>query len=255
MRIATWNVNSLRARHGLVLDWLKREAPDVLCMQETKVPDPDFPIEPFQALGYSVAMAGQKTYNGVAILSRLPTSDVRIGLLGEQAADDKRAISLQVSGVRVYCVYVPNGKSVDSPSFVSKLGWLDRLRATLDAEASPDDPVVVCGDFNIAPEARDVHDPVALAGQIHFHPEEHRALERLKAFGLRDALRLHDELPQNYTWWDYRAGAYRRNKGLRIDYLLLSEPMALRCRAVTTHAEERAREQPSDHVPVVATFE
>lgn len=252
--LATWNVNSLRAREPRVLDWLKRRRPDVVCLQETKVVDEQFPVEPFGELGYEVAMAGQKTYNGVAILSRYPLSDVRVGLEGEDGSQERRAISALVQGVRVYSVYVPNGKSVDSPAFAEKLDWLARLRATLDHRDDASVDVAVCGDYNVAPEARDVHDPRAYAGSLHFHPEEHRALATLQGFGLRDALRVVDPSEKRYTWWDYRAGAFRRDKGLRIDHLLISESLVARLRAVCVDRAERGLERPSDHVPVVAEF-
>jgi exodeoxyribonuclease-3 len=253
--LATWNVNSLRAREPRVLDWLRRAGPAVVCLQETKVTDDKFPIEPFRQLGYEVVMAGQKTYNGVAIASRLPLSDVQVGLSDPRPDDGQRLISAVAGGVRVYCVYVPNGKSVDSPDFARKLDWLRRLRATLDVGADPRSDVAVCGDFNIAPQARDVYDPEAYAGQLHFHPDEHAVLAQLTAFGLRDALRVVDDAHARYTWWDYRAGAFRRDKGLRIDHLLISESLAARCTEVVIHREERALSKPSDHAPVLASFD
>lgn len=247
MRIATWNVNSIRARIDAVVDWLGRALPDVLCLQETKVADDDFPTDELQRLGYAVAMAGQKTYNGVAIASRLPMKDVSIGLAGGERDAEKRLIAATVGGVRVLSAYVPNGKSVDSPSFAAKLDFMERLALTL----TPLGTVALCGDFNIAPDERDVFDPDAMRGQLHFHPDEHRALARLTALGLVDAYRLHHTEGGRYSWWDYRGGGLQKNQGLRIDLVLLSRDLADRC----THAEidqaERLKDKPSDHAPVV----
>lgn len=253
LRIASWNVNSIRVREPHVLDFLRREAPDVLCLQETKVVDDDFPTDELQRLGYAVAMAGQRTYNGVALVSRLPFTDLRIGLLGDDPTAERRLIAATVGGVRIFSVYVPNGKEVTAPSFQAKLAWLDRLGATLDAAGSA--PIVLGGDFNIARDERDVYDPVAYRGKLHFHPDEHAALERLLARGLLDAFRLHESAPGHYSWWDYRGTSLRRNHGLRIDYLFMSESLRERCVAARMHPEERHRDRPSDHVPVVLDLE
>jgi exodeoxyribonuclease-3 len=252
MKIATWNVNSLRARLELVTAWLARHEPGVLCMQETKVEDAAFPTLALQQLGYHVVHAGQRTYNGVAIASRSPLTDVKIGLLGAQPDDDKRVIAATVNDTRVVCVYAPNGKAVDSPAFDAKIKWFHALRELLEATQLPPGGVVVCGDFNIAPEDRDVFDPELMRGQLHFTPAEHAALQQLCDFGLVDLFRLHNPAPKQYSWWDYRAGAFRRNQGLRIDYLLGSEQVAARCREVIIDKEERKRERPSDHCPVIA---
>jgi exodeoxyribonuclease III len=251
VKIATWNVNSIRARHDLVLDWVERTEPDVLCMQETKVVDDEFPSDELTRLGYAVAMAGQKTYNGVALASRLPMRDVSIGLMDDPPDGEKRLIGATVAGVRCWSAYVPNGKSVDSPSFPHKLAWLARLRATLERDSPNAENVVVCGDFNIAPDARDVFDPVRMKDQVHFHPDEHRALRELMSFGLVDAFRLHHEEGGRYSWWDYRAGGVRKNEGLRIDLVLLSRDLAERCSSAVIDADERKRDKPSDHVPVI----
>lgn len=255
VKLATWNVNSLRARHDLVLDWVRREEPDVLCLQETKVTDDEFPGEELQRLGYSVAVAGQKTYNGVAIAAREALSDVEVGLIDAGPDDDKRLISATVAGVQVFCCYVPNGRSVDSETFQEKLAWLERLEATLSARSAPSRPLVVCGDFNIAADERDVYDLTAFEGKTHFHPEEHARLGTLRDWGLFDAFRIHESAAGNYSWWDYRAGAFRRNLGLRIDYIFVTQPLAERCRSVLIDTEERAKPKPSDHAPVVAEFE
>ncbi len=254
MRLATWNVNSIRARHEAVLEWIARVEPDVLCMQETKVEDDEFPTDELLRLGYAVAMAGQKSYNGVAIASRLPMKDVAIGFHDEPDPAEKRLVSATVDGVRIYSAYVPNGKSPTSPSFAEKLRWLSRLRETLAHDASPETPLAVCGDFNIAPDARDVFDPVAMEGQLHFHPDEHRALADLLSFGLTDVFRLHHEEGKRFSWWDYRAGGFRRNLGLRIDLILATASLAARCTGSDIDVEPRRGEKPSDHAPVVATF-
>ncbi len=254
MKIATFNVNSIRARHEAVLAFVTRIEPDVLCMQETKVVDEDFPTDEFLRLGYAVAMAGQKTYNGVAIASRLPMKDVRIGLHDEPHPREQRIIQATIDGVRVYSVYVPNGNSPDSPSFPEKLAWIRRLKATLEHDTTSESPVAVCGDFNVAPDDRDVYDPEALRGKIHFHPSEHAALAELLSFGLVDTLRIHRPDGNLYTWWDYRMGAFRRNLGLRIDLILATPPLAARCTSVDIDVIPRQGDKPSDHTPVVATF-
>lgn len=251
MRLASWNVNSIRARYDLVVEWLREHSPDVLCLQETKVTDAEFPGETFQRLGYEVARAGQRTYNGVAILSRHPIEDVEVGLQGARPEDDKRLIAGTVRGIRILSAYVPNGKNLDSPSFAEKLTWLRELRRTLDARHSPDQELLLCGDFNIAREDRDVPDPERMRGQLFFSPEEHAALEHVLAFGLVDAFRKFEPAGEHYSWWDYRAGAFRRNRGLRIDYAFVTEPLAKRMATCWMDRAARAKEKPSDHVPVV----
>jgi exodeoxyribonuclease-3 len=255
LKLATWNVNSIRARHDAVLSWIARVEPDVLCMQETKVEDDDFPTDELLRLGYAVVMAGQKTYNGVAIASRIPMTDVALGLLDEPEPVDKRLLRATVGGVRVYCAYVPNGKSPASRSFTEKLAWLGRLRQTLESEATPERPVVVCGDFNIAPDDRDVFSPEVMRGQLHFHPEEHRALADLVGFGLLDVFRLHHHEGGSFSWWDYRSGAFDRDQGLRIDLIFATKPLADRCTSTAIDIAPRSGDKPSDHVPVLATFD
>lgn len=254
MLIASWNVNSIRARADTVLAWLERTGCDVLCMQETKVVDDEFPRDEFARLGYSVAIAGQPTYNGVAIASRLPLSDVRVGFVGEPEDSEKRMLSARVAGLRVLCVYVPNGKNVDSQAFRYKLAWLERLRMNLNQYVSENE-LLLAGDFNIAREDRDVFDPDKMRGQLHFHPDEHRALNHVLEYGLCDSLRLFDQAPGRYTWWDYRAGAFRRDRGLRIDYIFVSKALAARCIDATIDREERARPKPSDHAPLIVKIQ
>jgi len=251
VKVATWNVNSIRARLDHACDWLERVQPDVLCMQETKVVDDDFPTDEFMRLGYGVAMAGQLSYNGVAILSRLPMKELSIGLSGQGPDADKRAIAATISGVRIFSCYVPNGKTVTSPSFPEKLAWLEQLRSTLDATADPKRDVLVCGDFNIATDDRDVYAPELFRGKVHYHPDEHRALAKVREFGLKDAFReLHSE-GGLYSWWDYRGGGFRKNEGLRIDYVFLSESLVQRCTSATMDVEPRRLDKPSDHIPVL----
>jgi exodeoxyribonuclease-3 len=255
VKVCTWNVNSIRARHDLLVDWLRTATPDVVCLQETKVVDDDFPTDELSRLGYEIAMAGQKTYNGVAIVARHPIEDVRVGLDGDPLPEESRAITATVQGIVIMCVYVPNGKSVDAPSFPIKLAWLGALTDTARKYAAPGRDLVVCGDFNVAPEARDVHDPQGMAGQLHFHPDEHAALAGLTDLGLVDVFRKHHEEAGLYSWWDYRGGAFRRNLGLRIDLMYASPSLAARCTGCDIDAEPRKRPKPSDHTPVVATFD
>ncbi len=254
MRIATWNVNSIRSRVERVLAWTERERPDVLCLQEIKTTDDLFPLEPFAELGYRAEVFGQKTYNGVALLSLKPVTKVARNLPDDEPDAPSRLIAGTVGRVRIVNVYVPNGQSPESDKFVYKLDWLKRLRAFLDETAAPGDPLVLLGDFNIAPEERDVRYPELWRGGIHFHPKEHAALARITAWGLHDLLRKHHEEGGLYSWWDYRQLAFQKNNGLRIDLVLGTQKMLGRCTGVEIFRDERKGESPSDHVPVVATF-
>ena len=251
--VASWNVNSIRMRGQAVLDWLERTGCDVLCMQETKVVDDDFPREEFSRLGYSLALSGQPTYNGVAIASKWPIEDVRKGFVGTPAGDEKRILSARIAGIRVVNVYVPNGKHVDADAFRYKLAWLERLRMNLNQYVAEKE-LLLCGDFNIARSEADVFDPQRMQGQLHFHPDERRALEHVIDYGLVDSLRLFHEARGLYTWWDYRAGSFQKNRGLRIDYILLTEPLAKRCVGAGIDREERARPRPSDHAPLYVSL-
>jgi exodeoxyribonuclease-3 len=251
MKIATWNVNSIRSRIERVLNWTQREMPDVLCFQEIKTTDELFPGARFEELGYHVETFGQPTYNGVAILSRTALKEVVRGLPGDAPDAQKRLIAATIKGVRIINVYVPNGQSPESDKFVFKLEWLGRLHDWLEAEAAPSDPLVLLGDFNIAPDDRDVHDPALWRGKIHFHPKEHKALARITAWGLFDLFRKHHEEGGFYSWWDYRQLAFPKNKGLRIDLVLGTEPILKRCKGSAIHRDERKGEGPSDHAPVV----
>lgn len=255
LTVASWNVNSITVRLAQVIDWLNVHRPDVLCLQETKIPDERFPKAAIEAVGYQVVYSGQKAYNGVAILSRLPISQVRSSLPGDDETAQKRLIAATIAGIEVVNVYVPNGSEVGSEKFTYKLAWLERLYRWFERDFDPQGAVLLCGDFNIAPEARDVYDAQAVAGKVLFHPDEHAALARLQQWGLIDTLRIHTEEAGLFSWWDYRAAAFRRNLGMRIDQIWVSAPLAARCTAGWIDRQMRAADSPSDHVPVVASFE
>ncbi|MBS0365822.1 MAG: exodeoxyribonuclease III [Proteobacteria bacterium] len=253
MRIATWNVNSLRVRLPQVLAWLAASPVDVLAMQETKVTDPDFPREAFEAIGYHVLHSGQKTYNGVALLSREPATGAVTEIPGFEDPS-RRVLAATTAGVRVVNLYVPNGQAVGSEKYDYKLRWLAALTGWLAAELHADSPLVVLGDFNIAPADEDVHDPAAWEGSVHVSEPERRALRGLLALGLTDVFRRFPQPAGSFSWWDYRTGAFRRNNGLRIDLLLTTAALAQRCSACTIDREPRKAERPSDHTPVIADF-
>jgi exodeoxyribonuclease-3 len=253
MNIATWNINSLRVRLPHVLEWLEREPVDVLALQETKVPDDKFPVDALREVGYGAVFHGQPTYNGVALLGRLDTvgeaSDVRFG--NPLLADDQmRLITARFADLDVHCAYFPNGQEVGSPKFAYKLGWIDALHAWLERNRSGV-PRVLVGDFNIAPDDRDVHDPAAWAGKIHCSEPERERFRALVAAGFIDAFRCFDQPERAFSWWDYRMLAFRRNAGLRIDIALVDERIAGRIRGCRIDREPRKREKPSDHAPVV----
>jgi exodeoxyribonuclease-3 len=251
VRIATWNVNSLKVRLPHLLDWLSRAAPDVVCLQETKLEDGIFPVNELRAAGYGCAFSGQKAYNGVAILSRLPLAETVAGIPG-YPDEQKRVLSATVAGVRVVCVYVPNGQSTDSDKYRYKLDWLAALSAWLAGELKRHPALAVLGDYNIAPEDRDVHDPAAWKDQVLCSEPERSAFRALLALGLRDSFRLFEQPERAYSWWDYRMKAFQRKMGLRIDHVLLSEPLAGRCAAASIDVQPRRLERPSDHAPVIA---
>jgi exodeoxyribonuclease-3 len=253
VQIASWNVNSIRARQDRVLAWLRLHRPDVLCMQETKVSDDVFPVAAFRDAGYDVALYGQKAYNGVAIATRLGLEDVRRGFDDGGEAGGARLLSVRTGGVTVYSAYVPNGQFVGSLQWDEKLLWFDRLRALL-LRHGDDEAFVVGGDFNVAPEERDVHDPEFWKRQVLFHPLARAALQRLCGDRLVDTFRLHHQGGGLYSWWDYRGVSVARNLGLRIDLLLASPPLARRCIAAAIDREARQGVKPSDHAPILATF-
>jgi exodeoxyribonuclease-3 len=254
MQIATWNVNSLGVRLPHLLDWLAAHPVDALVLQETKLTDDRFPHAELQAAGYRSWCFGQKTYNGVALLSRHEAVDIVHNIPG---FDDEQArlISGTVAGVRVVGGYFPNGQAPDSDKFAYKMRWLDALRNWLQDEIARHPSLVLLGDFNIAPEDRDVHDPVAWAGQIHCTPEERAQFQALQALSLVDAFRLFEQPPKSWSWWDYRNLAFRKNQGLRIDHILVHASLAPRVRACEIDKAPRKLERPSDHAPVVVTLD
>lgn len=254
MKIATWNVNSLKVRLPQVLQWLQDNPVDVLCLQETKLTDDKFPSAQIEAAGYHVAFSGQKTYNGVAILSKSPLLDV---VKNNPRFDDpqQRILAATIDGVRIVCAYVPNGQSVDSDKYGYKLDWLASLRDWLEEEAQVHPQLAVLGDYNIAPEDRDVHDPAAWVGQVLVSDPERTALQGLFDLGLQDAFRLFEQADKSFSWWDYRQLGFRLNKGMRIDHILLSKALANRCSGCVIDRAPRKWEQPSDHAPVIATLD
>jgi exodeoxyribonuclease-3 len=257
MRIATWNVNSVNARLPTVLRWFEEAAPDVVCLQEIKCIDEKFPREAFERLGYNVATHGQKTYNGVALLSKTPLEDVRRGLPGDDADDQARYIEAVVSGpapVRVASIYLPNGNPVGTEKFPYKLNWMARLSAHARDLLALEEPLVLAGDYNVIPEAADVAVPEAWTGDALFQPQSRGAFRALKNLGLTDAYMQMDGAPGGYTFWDYQAGAWPKDHGIRIDHHLLSPQAADRLTALEIHRDVRGWEKPSDHVPVVASL-
>jgi exodeoxyribonuclease III len=251
MKLATWNVNSLKVRLPQVLAWVEKHQPDVLCLQETKLEDANFPLREIADAGYLALCSGQKTYNGVAVLSRIEGLECAIAIPGHEDVQ-KRVIAATVDGVRVICAYVPNGESVESGKYQYKLKWFGAFRAWLAAELTRYPRLAVLGDFNVAPEARDVYDPAAWEGRVLFSRPEREAFESLIALGLKDAFRLFEQPERSFSWWDYRVNAFRRKLGLRIDHILLSDALASRCVTCTIDTEPRGNERPSDHAPVVA---
>ncbi len=254
MRIATWNVNSLRVRMEHLGRWLADHAVDAIALQELKLADEHFPRAEIESFGLHAASYGQKTYNGVAILSRVAAKDIVHGIPGD-ADPQRRVIAATVGPLRLVNVYVPNGQAVDSEKYTYKLAWLERLRAYLEALLKAHEYLLVVGDFNIAPEDRDVHDPAAWEGSVHVSPPEREALARLFALGLPDLFRRFEQPVKSWSWWDYRMNAFRRDHGLRIDLMLASKALAGRCTACTIDRAPRGWERPSDHVPVTATFD
>ena len=254
LTIATWNVNSVRSRLERLLAWLERRRPDVVCLQETKVVDRDFPRAEIEAAGYRCLVNGQKTYNGVAILSLAEAQPIAHALPGDTPDSERRILAASVAGISVASVYCPNGSEVGSDKYAYKLDWYGRLRLLLEQTWTPAQPLVVCGDFNVAPEDRDVWDPERWRGQVLFSDPEKAALASLTAWGLEDTLRRLRPEPGIYTWWDYRQGAFHRGWGMRIDHVLATPPLAERCLSVEVDRDERKGEKPSDHAPVIATF-
>jgi exodeoxyribonuclease III len=253
-KVATWNVNSVNARIERLLAFLARERPDVVLLQELKCEAVKYPFEAIEAAGYTSAVFGQKTYNGVAILSRSPITNVSQGFQDGEL-DEARYLSATVLGVRVASAYIPNGQSVGSEKFQYKLSWLKRLRQHLKRELAPGTPLLLGGDFNVAPEDRDVHDPDAWQNQLLCSAAERSALQAVLATGMQDTFRTFCAEGGHYTWWDYRKLGFQEDKGLRIDFLLANEPLSALCRRSRIDRDERKGITPSDHAPVLAEFE
>ncbi len=251
MKIAAWNINSLKVRLPHLLDFLASRQPDAVCLQETKLTDDNFPVSELAAAGYHVAFAGQKTYNGVAIVSRAEPVDVQIGIPGFDD-EQKRVITATVDGVRLVCVYCPNGQSLDSDKYPYKLAWYDALILWLRDELTCHPRLAVLGDYNIAPDDRDVHDPEVWKDCVLVSEPERARFRALLELGLKDSFRLFEQPEKTFSWWDYRMMGFRRNHGLRIDHILLSAPLAAVCTSSTIDRDMRKLERPSDHAPVVA---
>jgi exodeoxyribonuclease-3 len=254
VKLATWNVNSLRVRLPHLLEWLGREQPDVVCLQETKTEDVNFPVEDLRQAGYQSLFAGQKTYNGVAILSRPAAADP-MSAIPDFSDPQKRVLAATVEGVRVICAYVPNGESVESEKYRYKLSWLGGLHEWLAQQLKAYPRLALLGDYNIAPEERDVHDPKLWEGKVLFSEPERAAFRSLLGLGLKDSFRLFEQPQKSFSWWDYRMNAFKRNLGLRIDHILVSEELAGSAKASRIDKSMRALERPSDHAPVVTEFE
>ncbi len=255
MKIATWNVNSVRSRLDHVLRWLDSTRIDVLCLQETKCVDEKFPIGPLSAAGYSAAFVGEKSYNGVAILSKHPISNVQTNMPDDDQESGKRFIAADIKGIRIINTYVPQGKRPGSEKFDYKIDWLSRLREFLDKNCSRDSNLLLCGDFNVAPHEIDVWSPARLEGKIHFSRPERAALIDVMEWGFTDVYRMLNPEAKEFSWWDKKTKAFKKNKGLRIDHIWTSEELAERCRAAWIDTKPREWKKSSDHAPVVAEFD
>jgi len=253
MKIVSWNINSLRRRQERLLTWLASTEPDIVCLQETKCTDEQFPVLDLKAAGYHSAFHGQKSYNGVAILSKIEPTEVRPALCDEEEDPQARVIAATIAGLRIYSIYAPNGQAVGSPAYDYKMRWYERLRDCLQRK-SPDRQLVVCGDFNVAPKDEDIYDPDLWRGAIMCSEGERKVFDELCATGLVDTLRLHHPEPGLFSWWDYRMLSFPKNRGLRIDAILASSSLASRCSATGIEREMRKGKEPSDHAPVWAEF-
>lgn len=249
-KLATWNVNSLNVRLPHVLDWLRDNPIDVLCLQETKQEDSKFPYAELKEAGYNAIHSGQKTYNGVAILSIHEMTEIEHGIAGFED-EQKRVISATINGVRVICVYIVNGQAVDSEKYEYKMRWLKALNAWLTGELQKHPKLALLGDYNIAPEDRDCHDPAVWIGQILVSPAEREHFQKLLQLGLHDSFRLFEQPEKSFSWWDYRMMGFRRNFGMRIDHILVSDALKAACIATTIDKTPRKLERPSDHTPVI----
>lgn len=258
MRIATWNVNSINARIETVTAWFKQAQPDVACLQEIKCLDENFPREVFEGLGYNIAVHGQKSYNGVALLSKTPIEDVRRGLPGDDGDDHARYLEAVTGGerpIRVGCLYLPNGNPIGTEKFAYKLAWMERLRRHASELLALEEPLALAGDWNVIPEPTDADDPASWMGDALFQPETRAAFRAIKWLGLTEAYLAADGRPNQYTFWDYQAGAWRRDHGIRIDHVLLSPQAADRLRGVEIDKDVRGWDKPSDHVPVIVELD
>ena len=254
VKLVTWNVNSIRQRLERLLALLERHAPDVVCLQETKVVDTDFPAEALRAAGYASVFAGQKSYNGVAILAKTEPGELASGFRDGGDDEQVRLLAATISDVRVICAYVPNGQAVGSEKYGYKLDWLERLRKLLEREADPAQALALVGDFNVAPTDADVHDPEAWRGQVLCSEPERAALQRVLDWGLVDGFRARYPERVAYTWWDYRELGFPKNRGLRIDHVLLTQPLVAKLEDVVIDREERKGKGASDHAPVLAVL-
>jgi len=254
MKIATWNVNSINVRMPQLLDWLKAASPDVVCLQETKTVDGKFPELELKAAGYESVFTGEKSYNGVAILSKSPITDAQKNFIDDDGDSPKRLIAATVKDIRIVNTYVPNGSALGSDKFTFKLDWLQRLRLMFDATCEEQKDVLLCGDFNVAMSDLDVWNPAAMAGKLHFSRPERGAVTYVKQWGLTDLFREKNGDAQEFSWWDYRAGAWQKNQGLRIDYIWTSPSLTAKCKRCWIDKSPRELNLPSDHAPVIAEF-
>jgi len=254
MKVASFNVNGLRARLPIVIKWLRENNPDVLCVQETKVQDHEFPSEEFDRMKYQYVFKGQKSYNGVAVFSKSNISNVSLGF-GDEPKDEPRLIKAEIRGINIVNTYIPQGYSTESDKFAYKINWFKRLRKYFENHFNPTDPILWFGDFNIAPEAIDVYDPQGLLGHVCYHPDVQKVLARVVDWGFTDVFRLLCDKPEQYTFWDYRMNAFRRNLGWRLDFIMATKPVAEKCLRCYIDKEPRKAERPSDHTPVIAEFE
>jgi len=254
MKVATWNVNSINIRHDQMLGWLAETGTDVLCLQETKCVDENFPYGPINDAGYQVAFFGQKSYNGVAILSKHEIEDVQKGFHDDDEESPKRLIAATINGIRIVNTYIPNGTELWTDKFTFKLDWLQRLRKLFDETCDQAKDVLLCGDFNVAPDELDVWSIPVMQGKLHFSKPERAAIHHVKQWGFVDAFRKMNGDVQEFSWWDFRAGAWQRNHGLRIDHIWVSPSLAEKCTGCWIDKEPRQGERPSDHTPVVAEF-
>jgi exodeoxyribonuclease-3 len=255
MKIATWNVNSINVRIPQLVGWLRESQVDVLCVQETKCIDENFPEVVLEEAGYHTVFHGEKSYNGVAILSKTEMTDVRKGFDSDDEESQKRLIAATVNGIRIVNTYIPNGQALDSDKFQFKLDWIQRLRSLFDECYSTDDKVLLCGDFNVAPEPSDVWNPPAWEGHIHFSLPERAAITYVKQWGFTDAFRTVNGDIKAFSWWDYRAGSFQKDHGLRIDHIWISSPLAETLKDCQIDKDPRELEKSSDHTPVIAEFQ